>query len=579
MDRLGNKLLITLYLSVLLIFPLLAWAAPKVTLEVDHSDISISESVIYSVKVNDAIDSEYPNLEGGEEFEVSLIGPETRVEIVNGVISQNITYRYRLMPKKVGTFKSPKASVRIGGTIFTAGPISIRVSKGADVNDSEIDKVQNFATQQLSAKEVYQGQQVDYQLQSFSTDDPVEFKPDNSGFDGFWSEEIGKLEKSATRIRGKQFYTVRARNGLFPITSGDIIIPARKISLKVRERQRHPRSRITDMLGLDPFSDPFFGTAFMGIGEKILQAPEIKLKVIPLPQRPKLNNLMAAGVDIVGATSLTLLGNAGEIQYGESASISIIMQSEGNLNPVSSLDLPNNLGFRVYEDPPKVNKFESAGKIITEKIFKASLVPENGSEMVLPTLRLQFFNPETKIYEVAETNSLRFKVIGAPEFLPEKEQTKVPPVSQPNIKETKIKNEIKIELPEETWLSSISKKISTQLALLMLLVLATILAFLGLVARIFIKQTAKNKFKNEVSKAEDLTELTQSLNKIISSRIGIDPSGLSNESLKAEIRAKCHGSDMAFALQSLLDEIDLARFSGVAKPDIVALKKRILSVA
>jgi hypothetical protein len=575
MDKLGSKFLALLYL--LLAIPVLAWGVPQVSIEVDSTDISLSESIVYSVKVNDAIDSEYPNLEGGEEFEVSLIGPETRVEIVNGVISQNITYRYRLMPKKEGTFKSPSASVRIGGEIFSAGPVKIRVSKGADLNNSEIDKVHNFATQQLSAKEVYQGQQVDYQLQSFSTDDPVEFKPENSGFDGFWSEEIGKLEKSATQIRGKKFHTVRARNALFPITSGDITIPARRISLKVRERQRHPRSRITDMFGLDPFSDPFFGAAFVGIGEKILQAPELKLKVKPLPPRPALANIIAPGVDIVGATSLTLLGDGGNIKFGESASLSIIIQSEGNLNPINSLELPNNLGFRAYEDPPKVNQFESAGKIITEKIFKVSIVPEKGSKIVLPPLKLQFFNPETQKYEVAATKSLRFNIIGAPQESAKEETPEVPPALSQSTQVESIKEEP--VLLDETWMEELSRKISPQLALLGLVLLPLTLGLGVMVFRMLSKKASDNRFKNEIVNAQDISGLAKSLYKIISSRVEIDTSGLSNESLKAEIRARCSSSDLAFALQSLLDEIDLARFSGKDATDIEALKKRMLSIA
>jgi hypothetical protein len=481
------------------------------------------------------------------------------------------------MPKKVGTFSSPSATVRVANQVITLSPVMIKVSKGADLAEDEVDSVQNFAVQSLSAKEVYQGQQVDYELTSFSVEDPVEFQPESYSFDGFWMEQFGKLEKGETKIRGKKFHTVRSRMALFPISSGLLSVPIRRISLKVRERQKF-NSPFKDLFGMDPFSDPFFHSTVMGIGERMIQAPNISITAKPLPPKTHLKNEIAPDADIVGATSITLSGDIYEIKYGDSATLSATIQSEGNLNPISSLNIPSDLGFRVYEDPPAKNQFESAGKIVSEKTFKFSLVPERGGELFLPSLKLQFFNPESSKYEIADTRGVRFSVAGAPEVKVKTQPSGID--TNLSISPTSGSQETHDNIERKThalniFYKNLFRKVSPQtIALILfstLVVVAVIFSGVGFISRV--KKRAS--LRSEILMAADTTTLAQSLNRVIERYTGITTFELSSEAIKAEIRAKCRDNNLAFALQSMLDELDLARYSSSKTEDIEHFKRRL----
>jgi len=573
MAKLG-KIFLLLILTVATQLWATAWAtSPDVEMRVDHSSISLSETVILSIAITNALDTEYPNLTDGEDFEVTLLGPETRIAVINGSVSQDVTYRYKLMPKKIGILKSPAATVRVGGEVFSLTPLEIKVEKGADLENGEVDRVENSAIQKFSDSEIYVGQQVIYDLTTFTSNDPIEFKPENVGFDGFWSEELGKLDKNVSKIRGKQFHTVKSRQALFPLSNGELVIPLRRVTMKVKERQTRRHSPLSDMFGFDPFGDTFFDTAFMGIGERNLQAPEIRLKVLPLPTRPQILGVIAPNADIVGPTSIRMEGDEKTLQYGDSVSLTVVIQSEGNLNPVTSLNINPDAGFRIYEDPPSTSKFESAGKVVTEKTFKVSLVPEKAGDLYIPSLKLQYFDPSTRSYALAETRGLKFIVTGGPAEQVQSSQTS--PLTNNDVTHT----------DNETSLDSVlladntsANKVSNQ----MIFFVIGALLILGIICLQVLKITNKSRslasIRHIITTSEDLNSFSNCLLSVIKTHYGIESEGLSNEALKAEIRGRIHDVDLSFILQNLLDEIDMMRFGGAKGIKLDQLKAKLLKI-
>lgn len=575
MARLGKIVL----LFILIFIPSLlgaAWAAvPDVKMKVDHTSISLSENIILSIAITNALDTEYPNLTGGEDFEVTLLGPETRIEVINGSVSQDVTYRYRMMPKRIGVLKTPAASVRVGGHIFSLPPIEVKVDKGADLESGEVGRIENFAIQKFSESEIYVAQQVVYDLTTFTSNDPIEFQPENFGFDGFWAEELGKLDKNVSKIRGKNFHTVKSRQALFPLSAGDISIPMRRVTMKVKERQTRRHSPLSDMFGFDPFGDTFFDTAFIGIGERNLQAPEIKLKVMPLPARPNILGTIAPDADIVGATTIKMEGEEKTLEFGDSITLTVVIQSEGNLNPVTSLNIDPTLGFRIYEDPPKTTKFESAGKIVSEKTFKVSLVPERSGDLYLPALKLQYFDPNSKSFSLLETRGLKFIVTGGPITSEEEGGSEITSV---------------VDDPEEALVTEASnsadtngdsaqtKRYSTEFiffAACAVLILGFIL--LGL-REIIKRKTGISSVRKSIIAAQDMNSFNKCLTTVIRNQLGIETTGLSNEALKAEIRNRAPDKDISFLLQNLLDELDMMRFGGARGTGLNQLKEKLLQI-
>ncbi len=536
-----------------------AVADPSISLSVEPTTGTLDDTFVLSITVEGSAETEYPILSGGDEFEVNLIGPETRIEVINGTVAQHVTYRYRLIPKKEGTFMSPTAKVTVNGDILVAGGIPIKITKSVSNDPTVSETKETFAKQTIVSETVYEGEQIPYTLIAYTRPQPLEFNVDNYSFDGFWTEEMGKIEKGVVQIKGETFTTVKVRRALFPLSAGDFVIPSRKVTLKVREPQRQGRSPFGGMFGYDPFDDPFFGQAFGNVGERVMRTNEVKLTVLPLPEVTRENGVVTMSSVLVGATSIDLTGGDGDIKFGDSKTLNITVRTEGNINPLTSLKLPATPNFRVYEETPTLNRYEVAGKLVSEKSFKISLVPEHGGEVSVPPIKIQFFNPESKKFEVAQTKPIKFKVEGGPPpKAPSSVSVKQEKSSEPNSETIPTKKEFE----EDSFIKSLFRRIS--LSTLMLGLFTLVLLTLGILAGAKSSAKAKEKiqFKKKIQSAPDLSSLSHLLREIITIRIPGTNAAISNEELKAHIRKDCQNPDLAFALQSLLDELDLARFSG-----------------
>lgn len=551
-------------------------ADPSISLFVEPTTGTLDDTFILSVTVEGSTETEYPILTGGDEFEVNLIGPETRIEVINGVVSQHVTYRYRLIPKKEGTYNSPNAEVTVEGVKLSAPGLPIKITKSLSDDPLASEVKETYAKQSVSNETVYEGEQIPYSLIAFTRVQPLEFNVDNYSFDGFWTEEMGKIEKGAAQIKGNNYTTVKIRRALFPLSPGEFSIPSRRVTLKVREPQRQGRNPFGGMFGYDPFGDPFFGQAFGNVGERVMRTNELKLKVLPLPKRPSESNIISISSALVGATSIDLTGADGDIKYGDSKTLNITVRTEGNINPLTSLKLTATPNFRVYEETPSLNRYEVAGKLVSEKSFKISLVPEHGGEIAVPPFKLQFFNPETKQFEIAQTRPIKFSVEGGP---PSNDISTSISKSQ-NISELAPNKSFELpQFEEETWVQTLSRKVSSSTIFLGVLVLA--LVVLGLIAIAKLSAITKTKlaFRKKIENASDLTSLSHLLREVIALRIPGTESLISNEEIKSHIRKFCKDPDLSFSMQSLLDELDLIRFSGGSEStDITSIKRRLLEL-
>ena len=61
-------------------------AAPTAELTVTPSSGTLQDSYIMRVTVKNGSEVKYPELEGGEDFDILLLGPELQVKITNGIV-------------------------------------------------------------------------------------------------------------------------------------------------------------------------------------------------------------------------------------------------------------------------------------------------------------------------------------------------------------------------------------------------------------------------------------------------------------------------------------------------------------
>ena len=112
--------------------PALAQGNEPIVAGVDRLDLSTDEIVTLTVVVNAASRNppqpELPDLDG---FSIVGNSTSTQMSMINGVISNNVVYSYRLQPYRTGTLTIEPVKLTLNGQTYLTNPINIEVSQGS----------------------------------------------------------------------------------------------------------------------------------------------------------------------------------------------------------------------------------------------------------------------------------------------------------------------------------------------------------------------------------------------------------------------------------------------------------------
>lgn len=381
-----------------------ALAEAHIYLEVSPSSGTMDDEFTMSVTVAGSSATDYPVLSGGEDFKLTLIGPETSVNIINGKISQQVRYVYRLIATKIGTLNTPSAEIEIAGQKLSAPPVPVSITGGHAPASANQDV---FSRHTLSNEEVFVGQQVLETTEFYSSKAVTNLEIGDSTQDGFVSVTLGDPDKAIRNIDGQRFSVVSLKRALFPLRPGEQTILAPEIKGESREVKRPRPGSLFG--GLDPFHDDLMQDFFGTVVSKpfSVRGPELRIRVAPLPPPPP-------GVTdpIVGTLAFSNTFQNAPIKTGESKTIEIEVRSTGNLNLLKSLPLEDNPSFKLYRESPSTRTRVTGGKLETTKTFRFSVVPLVAGHFVLPSIQIPYFNPATGQYETAITEEIAFEVLG-----------------------------------------------------------------------------------------------------------------------------------------------------------------------
>ena len=108
-----------------------ALAQSPITAEVDRTTVSTDEELLLTVTVNgELVSIPRPDLSSVEDFAVVSSGTSTQISIINGQLTSQGIFRYRLRPLQAGDAVIPPIRVTIDGQNFQTEPISIKVEPG-----------------------------------------------------------------------------------------------------------------------------------------------------------------------------------------------------------------------------------------------------------------------------------------------------------------------------------------------------------------------------------------------------------------------------------------------------------------
>lgn len=394
----------------------------RVEASVDGRNVAVGDNLTLTITVYGDGKISQPDVSTIEGFQVAGSYSSQNISIVNAKMSKSVSIQYSLLAVKEGDFTLGPFTVKSGADIYQTEPIAVRVTKGeaglgqpgappgaspgsAPGSPSRGqtgaqaagDLTMAFAA--ADKKKAYVGEQITYTL-TFAYRTEVEdvsyLEPDHTGF---WFEDIGETGPEIRVINGTKYYAITKITAFFPISSGQFTMGEGGVRYLVRDRDALSRDPFTSF-GRDPF-DAFRRR------EGVSKADPIRIDVLPLPNEGRPSDFSGA----VGSFSLKVQPSANEVRVGESVTLSVKVQGQGNVKSIGDLPLPRIEGFRVFAPKSRDSLRVDGTRVGGAKIFDLVLVPERVGRYVLDGFSLSYFDPAKGAYVRTSAQPVEIKVL------------------------------------------------------------------------------------------------------------------------------------------------------------------------
>jgi hypothetical protein len=388
-----------------------AHAAVTVTARVQPEVVPVGSEATLVITVNGKFRrTGEPQLPKLDDFQLYQAGTSQSFSIVNGQRSVSLVFTYVLVPKKEGQYKIAPIRFETDGKVYTANPLSVEVVKSvqqlpaptpAPGGGPTSDEAPIFIRGGVDRDTVYVNQQVTWKL-GFYTDGRIdllrspEYSPPNS--EGFWVEDLPPQKNYYTSINGKKYLVNEILRGFFPTAPGEYTIGSAKVEIVIDDFTGRP--------GLDDFFGR--GRGRLGFGKpRTLTTEPVTVTVLRLPSRGRpgeFSGLVGRGLE------MSLKVDKNEVRAGEPVNVTLEVTGEGNFKTMAAPKIPEIEGFKMYESGSTSELFKSNYIVSGRKITNFVLIPRDEGEVVIPPVKLSYFDPYARHYRTIQSSPLRLDV-------------------------------------------------------------------------------------------------------------------------------------------------------------------------
>lgn len=574
-----RRLPILLALLALFTLPAAAQNA-SVTARVSSTDVYAGQSVLLEIDVDGSDSPSTPDLSALDAaFRIQDAGGGSRnsqsITIINGRLSRQVergySFRYALVPRSEGSFTIPSLAVSVDGNVLRTQPITIRVNPAAEVADFKLRA-------SLSASKAYVGQpllltttwyigrnvdQASFGM-PFLDDDRFEISdldldltnPSDDLLELVVNNRKVVARRAMGTLEGREFLTVRFVKVVIPKQPGRYELPASTVSFRAVNTVRPSMQGFGGVFGSSLFSRTVYEDLAVPSNRPVLE-----VSALPTAGRPANFSGLVGSFDISAAASPT------DVRVGDPINLEVALSGPEYLDYVRlpSLALSPGMaaGFTIPEERPQ-GIVKGQAKIFTQAIRAKSV---NVTE--IPSIALNYFNPETGAYETTRTNPIPIQV-GATRMLTSadldgidpatKAATNEPPRLAPNHEapDALIRRKPGIlQFTSASWLLAFA---------------APPLVFLGLLGLMRFRERRPEVRVNEAAQRA-LTEL-QSLNnpspddaarlwrEFLGAKLGVPPLALTYADVAGRLRDEGASPELLDETAEVFRACDQARFSG-----------------
>ncbi len=247
----------------------------RVVANVESRDVYVGESFLMQISVDGSDRSEAPDMTAIDGFAVEYMGGSNNssqsISIVNGRVERNVqkgfVFTYKFTPQRAGRLTIPSIDVKVEGTTFRTGPITVSVKRPEETEDFKLRI-------RISRETCYVGEPVlltvtwylrrDVQAfeftapvlsnNAFSFEAPeVKIDPSKKYFRVPLAGREVIAEKGRGMLDGESYATLEFKIAVIPERSGTFAIPEFIVACESGTGVRNSRDFFNDFFGDDVF--------------------------------------------------------------------------------------------------------------------------------------------------------------------------------------------------------------------------------------------------------------------------------------------------------------------------------------
>ena len=394
----------------------------SVQAQVDRQEVTVGESFLLQIKIDGDDSPSEPDLSGLQDFTVQPRGGgqnnRESITIINGKLNRvsehGYVFRYALTPKRDGILTIPALAITAAGKTLLSQPITIKVSKPQQTNEFKLH-------QSLSETDSYVGQPLVFKVVWYVNRDIEEFQfllpvledqrfevddfPEDSNYTGQDAIVINLYGSKVIARTGKvgQHTTVTVRRILIPREAGVYSLEPASVSSRVVTGYRSQRGAQPGSPFNNRFFDDMLGRRQPVYKQLLTRSNSLQLNVQPLPDENRPQDFSG----LVGQYSLAADASPTKVNVGDPITLNIMVTGGEYLDNVILPPLHNQPGLDKFKVPEEMGQGEIDGRV---KIFTQTIRAKDPLITEIPSVSLDYFNPETGRYESARSNAIALQV-------------------------------------------------------------------------------------------------------------------------------------------------------------------------
>lgn len=338
-----------------------------------------------------------------QDFNTYASSQSKNFSIINGNITNTVSYIYTLGPKKTGEYEIPAFKLSYKGQTYGTDPIKITVEKAREVSSVSVQDAQNpqyrspsseiydfdtskavFVKASVDKKNIYVNEKIVY---TFSFYTSVNLLSNHSyqapNFTGFFS---GKTVQNTyrTKINSRDYIVNEVSTELFPQSRGNLKIGSSVIQISIEDFSKS--------------HDDFFSSFFTRSKNVALSTEEININVLEAPEN----------ISMVGNFQMTASADKKQKKENEPFDLKITVTGDGNVKTIKEPQISLSDNLKKYETSEKIL---SDDKSDTGKEFTILIMPVNSGRAEIKILPLKYFDSKTKQIKILPSKTLSMNVL------------------------------------------------------------------------------------------------------------------------------------------------------------------------